>query len=145
MAGRSRKREKGAELVEFALVFPLFLALIFALIWCGRTFSIYGTITRAAREGARFAVAPSCASCTPANTVPTDTEVVNVITGAVQVAGMNMNALRTYSPPHAMTFCTGVPTGCNTTSKVQICRGVQLNNTAPRTVFVYRDAAAPSP
>ena len=67
----------------------------------------------------------------PANTVPTDTEVVNAITGAVQVAGMNMNALRAYSPPRAMTFCTGVPTGCNTTSKIQICRGVQLNNTAP--------------
>ncbi len=39
-----RKHEKGAEVPEFAVVFPLFLALLFALIWCGRALSIYGTM-----------------------------------------------------------------------------------------------------
>lgn len=132
MFPRSRQREKGAEIIELAVVFPLFLALLFALIWCGRALSIYGTITRAAREGARFALAPSCASCAPANTPPNDTEVSNVITGSLQVARIDPSSIKTYSPPGTMTFCTtGIPTGCTTTKSIQICRGVQLNTSTP--------------
>lgn len=132
MLSRSREREKGAELAEFAVVFPLFLALLFALIWCGRALSIYGTITRAAREGARFALAPSCASCAPANTPPNDTEVANVISGSLQVAGIDPSSIKPYSPPGSVTFCTtGIPTGCTTTKNIQICRGVQLNSSTP--------------
>ena len=132
MSARSRERERGAELAEFAVVFPLFLALLFALIWCGRALSIYGTITRAAREGARFALAPSCASCTPANIPPTDSEVGSVISGSLQVAGIDPSSIKNYSPPATLTFCTtGIPTGCKTTNKVQICRGVQLNSSTP--------------
>jgi hypothetical protein len=127
-----RKQEKGAELAEFAVVFPLFLALLFALIWCGRALSIYGTITRAAREGTRFALAPSCASCAPANTPPTDPEVVSVISGSLQAVGMDPSSIKTYSPPGTVTFCTtGIPTGCTTTKNIQICRGVQLNSSSP--------------
>ena len=127
-----RKHEKGAEIAEFAVVFPLFLALLFALIWCGRALSIYGTITRAAREGTRFALAPSCASCAPANTPPADPEVVSVISGSLQAAGMDPSSVKVYSPPGGLTFCTtGIPTGCTTTKNIQICRGVQLNSTSP--------------
>lgn len=129
---RSAKREKGAEIAEFAVVFPLFLALLFALIWCGRALSIYSTITRAAREGARFALAPSCASCSPANTPPNDAEVASLIAGSLQVAGMDPSSIKTYSPPRTITFCTtGIPTGCTTTNSIQICRGVQLNSSTP--------------
>jgi Flp pilus assembly protein TadG len=129
---QATEREKGAELAEFAVVFPLFLALLFALIWCGRALSIYGTITRAAREGTRFALAPSCASCAPANTLPTDPEVANVVSGSSQAAGMDPNSIKTYSPPGTVTFCaTGIATGCTTTKNIQICRGVQLNSSTP--------------
>ena len=127
-----KERERGAELVEFAVVFPLFLALLFALIWCGRALSIYGTITRAAREGTRFALAPSCASCAPANTPPTDPEVVSVISGSLQAAGIEPGSIKTYSPPGSVTFCTtGIPTGCTTSKNIRICRGVQLNTSTP--------------
>lgn len=129
---QTKEHEKGAELAEFAVVFPLFLALLFALIWCGRALSIYGTITRAAREGTRFALAPSCASCAPANTPPTDPQVVSVISGSLQAAGMDPSSIKTYSPPGTLTFCTtGIPTGCTTTNNIQICRGVQLNSSTP--------------
>ena len=128
----SRRKQRGTELAEFAMVFPLFLALLFALIWAGRALSIYGTITRAAREGARFAAAPSCASCSPANTSPTDAEVISTINDSLQAASLNPASVTAYTPPQAMTFCTGVgTTGCKTTSKVQICRGVQLNTAPP--------------
>lgn len=131
-----RKGQKGAELAEFAVVFPLFLALLFGLIWAGRALSIYGTITRAAREGARFAAAPSCASCPvgslPGNVPPSDTEIINVVSSSLQAASLNPASITAYTPPQAMTFCTGVAVAaCNTTNKIQICRGVQLNGAAP--------------
>jgi Flp pilus assembly protein TadG len=64
--------EAGAELVEAAIVIPLLLMLLLGIFWMGRAYNVYETITRAAREGARYAVLPSCASCTPAN-VTTET------------------------------------------------------------------------
>jgi hypothetical protein len=43
--------------------------LLLGIFWMGRAFNVYETITRAAREGARYAVLPSCATCSPANGV----------------------------------------------------------------------------
>jgi Flp pilus assembly protein TadG len=57
----------GAELVEAALVLPMLLTLLLGIFWMGRAYNLYETITRAAREGARYAVLPSCATCNPAN------------------------------------------------------------------------------
>ncbi len=59
--------DSGAELVEAAFVLPLLLMLLLGIFWMGRAYDIYETITRAAREGARYAVLPSCATCNPAN------------------------------------------------------------------------------
>jgi len=53
----------GAELVEFAFVVPLLVMLLLGLFWMGRAYNVYETITRAAREGARYGVLPSCATC----------------------------------------------------------------------------------
>jgi Flp pilus assembly protein TadG len=50
--------DKGAELIEFALVFPLLLLLMFGIIDFGLLFQRYETVTNAAREGARIAVLP---------------------------------------------------------------------------------------
>jgi len=86
-SGRLAREERGVELVEAALVFPLLLALIIGVFWLGRAYNIYESITRAAREGARFALAPSCATC--GNTFPTDTEVTTVINGALSAASMD--------------------------------------------------------
>ncbi len=59
--------DSGAELVEAAFALPLLLTLLLGIFWMGRAYDIYGTITRAAREGARYAVLPSCATCSPVN------------------------------------------------------------------------------
>src|SRR5712692_9123683 len=82
------RSERGAELVEAALVFPLLLALIVGGFWLGRAYNIYESMTRAAREGARFALAPSCATCVPSNAFPSDTEVTTVISNALSAASM---------------------------------------------------------
>jgi len=79
---KSWKPSRGAELVEMALILPLLLILLIGLFWAGRACHIYETITRAAREGARVAIAPSCGTC--GNSFPTSSD------GAVQAAVNNV-------------------------------------------------------
>ncbi len=50
----NRDRARGQSLVEFALVFPLFIVLLFGLIDLGRLAYINNAIAEAAREGARW-------------------------------------------------------------------------------------------
>ncbi|HYG97968.1 MAG TPA: TadE family protein [Terriglobales bacterium] len=54
-AGRS---ECGATLVEAALTLIVFFVFLFGILEFGRAYNVYQTLTNAAREGARFAVAP---------------------------------------------------------------------------------------
>jgi Flp pilus assembly protein TadG len=61
--GRMRQRrlltcERGAELVEFALVFPTLLLVMLGIIDFGFLFQHYEVVTNAAREGARVAILP---------------------------------------------------------------------------------------
>lgn len=48
------KKEKAQAMVEFALIFPLLLLIIYGLIEFGRMFFIYIAVTNAAREGTRY-------------------------------------------------------------------------------------------
>ena len=50
-----RRGERGQTLVEFALIMPVFLILLFGLADFGRGFYAYLIVTNAAREGARSA------------------------------------------------------------------------------------------
>lgn len=54
-----KKNERGAELVEFALMLPILLVIIAGLWDFGRAYRTYQAITNAAREGARLAVVPA--------------------------------------------------------------------------------------
>ena len=47
--------DRGAAAVEFALVLPLLLLLVFGIIDFGRAYNAQVTLTQAAREGARLA------------------------------------------------------------------------------------------
>jgi Flp pilus assembly protein TadG len=53
--------EAGAELVEFAIVLPLLLLVLFGILDFGMLFRRYQIVTNAAREGARVAVLPAFA------------------------------------------------------------------------------------
>lgn len=57
-----RQTEKGQALVEFALVLPFMLLLLFALVDFGRGFYTWLVVTNAAREGARVAAVQSDAA-----------------------------------------------------------------------------------
>jgi Flp pilus assembly protein TadG len=52
---RFRRSECGAALVEFAIVLPLLLLLVFGIIDLGRLLYTYNNLTSAVREGARLA------------------------------------------------------------------------------------------
>jgi Flp pilus assembly protein TadG len=52
---RARAPRRGQSLVEFALVFPVFILLVFGLIDMGRYVYLNSTLSQAAREAARVA------------------------------------------------------------------------------------------
>jgi Flp pilus assembly protein TadG len=57
---RKRVRsERGAELIEFALVFPVLLLVVLGIVDFGFLFQRMEVVTNAAREGARIAVLPA--------------------------------------------------------------------------------------
>jgi Flp pilus assembly protein TadG len=86
--GRSLAREtQGSVLLEGAVTVSLLLTLLIGIFWLGRGYNTYETITRAAREGARFAVAPTCATC--GNAYPTDTEIQDRIATALQASSLD--------------------------------------------------------
>jgi Flp pilus assembly protein TadG len=54
----TKKKERGAVIVESALTLIVLFMLLFATLEFGRAYKTYQVLTDAAREGARYAVAP---------------------------------------------------------------------------------------
>lgn len=63
------RHDRGAAAVEFALVVPLLLLLIFGLITTGMTFSDHLSATNAVREGARYGASADASSASWATSV----------------------------------------------------------------------------
>lgn len=57
-AGRRRERERGASLVEFALIVPLLTLFLFGIVQFGIAYDMKQSINSAAREGARTGAIP---------------------------------------------------------------------------------------
>ena len=89
------REERGAELVEGALVSVFLFSMLLGIVWLGRGYNIYATITRAAREGARYAVAPSCYTC--GNAYPSDTQVREVVDGALRASSLSPAAVSDFA------------------------------------------------
>src|SRR5690606_35259323 len=62
---RSAAPGRGATVAEVAVVAPLFVVLVFGVIEIGRLIATYTSVSAAAREGARYAVAVSESPFTP--------------------------------------------------------------------------------
>jgi Flp pilus assembly protein TadG len=86
MRRQFRHNEKGAELIEMAFVILLFVVLMVGVFEFGRAYNIYQNITNAAREGARFAVAPQRGGTI---NYPNNSEVRSAINNYMQSANLN--------------------------------------------------------
>jgi hypothetical protein len=69
---KSSRSQRSQALIEFALVSPVLLLLLFGVIDLGRAIFYYDTLNHAAREGARAAVRAS-------NQLPTDADVLSAV------------------------------------------------------------------
>jgi Flp pilus assembly protein TadG len=83
---RARDAERGSEIMEMAFILPLLLTLLIGIFWVARAYNIYSTITRAAREGARVAVSPTCSTCGSA--FPSQATVKTAVTNAMAASGL---------------------------------------------------------
>jgi Flp pilus assembly protein TadG len=100
--------DRGAAVIEFALLLPLLLLLLFGIIDFGRALNAQITITQAAREGARLAALnqPNVASRTQAAAVGLSGVSVTVVTSCPPGAGPGVNAQVQVSYP--FTFVTPI-------------------------------------
>jgi len=115
---------RGSEIAEAALVFPIAFLILLSIYWFGRAFNVYATINHAAREGARYAVSQSCASC--GNAPPSVTDVAKQVKQALQAAHLDPSSVTPGTTVH--TACPGQTMTCTTPASPQIkyCTNVQL-------------------
>lgn len=85
--------ERGAELVEFALVFPMLLLVIVGIMDFGLLFQRYEVLTAAAREGARVAILPGY----------TDADVQARVNAYLTAGGMTQPATVSVGTPQTVT------------------------------------------
>jgi TadE-like protein len=137
------RRDRGSEIAEAAVVLPVLFLVLFSIYWFGQAFNIYGTINHAAREGARTAAVPACASCSVGCTwsgsnLPCDASVIAAVNSALIADHLNPELTQPFVPNPPPVPCPGaVPTGMCATSAnggFTICRNVALdqNSTAPQ-------------
>jgi len=86
------KAQKGQSLVEFALLVPVFVIMLFGIMEFARLWETMNVLTSAAREGARVAAvtAPSVSQAT--NAVERLLGAANISGAAVTVSGPNSDA-----------------------------------------------------
>lgn|GEM_PF-302953 len=139
---------RGAEVAEFAMILPLLFLFLLGIFWFGQAFRIYGTITNAARDGARAAVNPVCTTCAAGDP---SANAWNAIQADLQAARINPNLLQQPTTPPAVCACTtgGVATGCSSTtvvcdsSQTNICvQGVTHSGATPTASYVQLSTTA---
>jgi hypothetical protein len=134
---RKLEHEDGVEILEAALVLPILFTFLLGIVWFGRAFNIYSTITQAAQQGAITAARPTCATCLNANFFPSDAAVDSAVSAVMQSSNLNPAQIQA-SPRPNMFVCPSPPAppggwappvGCpsTATANIWICRNVQLN------------------
>ncbi len=78
-----QQKERGATIVEAALILLLLIIIVFAVVDFARAYNIYQTMTNAAREGARYAVAPAPGTSTLPSTSAVQTKVQSLLDSAL--------------------------------------------------------------
>jgi Flp pilus assembly protein TadG len=110
--------ERGAQLVEFALVLPLLLLVVLGILDFGLLFQRYEVLTNAAREGARVAILPDyeqddvearVAQYLEASGLTEEPTFTAVTTDPIPIGGTCMTLTGfSVSYPHAYLFLDGI-------------------------------------
>jgi len=98
----------GAEIAETAVVLPLLFTVLLGIFFFGRAYNIYGTITQAAMQGARAAVAPTCATCSN-TTLTADQIATTVVAPVLQASHLDPARVQVLTP--AACACGSVACG----------------------------------
>ena len=89
-----RDREQGQSMVEFALVAPLLMLLLLAVIDIGQLLSSQDSVMYASRQGARLMGAYGSAPPPGSSATNPDTLIVNTITETLRGNNLDLNNLR---------------------------------------------------
>lgn len=128
---------EAAEIAEAALVMPVVFIFLLGIIWFGRAFNIYSTITQAAQQGAIAAARPMCATCSapvtpwPGTNFPGDAAVSSTVVAIMQASSLDTSQILGSASTGVPIFCaipSTPPGACSTTSNnIKICREILLN------------------
>jgi len=113
-----KRKQSGQELVEFAIVLPLLLLVVFGVLDLGRIFHSAITITNAAREGARYGMTHS----------DDVTGIVNATLNEAQNSGIDLST---------SIIDVSCPMGCDSGLPLRVT--VQYNFTFIMVGFVFPD------
>ena len=120
--------ETGAEIAEAAVVLPIAFMFLLGIVWFGRAFNVYSTITQAAQQGALAAGRRTCATCD--NTESTNAQVDALVVSVMQASKLDPNQIPAAGGSPPITACpVPAPVGsCTTTAhNITVCRSVVLN------------------
>jgi hypothetical protein len=132
----ARKLEStdGAEIAEAALVLPLVFMLLLGIVWFGRAFNIYSTITQAAQQGAITAARDACATCTGGNAVPDPAAVDGAVVAVLEASSLQTGQIKQWEankPTPGVVSCPApapTPLCTVTTHHIWVCSSVLLNS-----------------
>jgi Flp pilus assembly protein TadG len=116
-SAKADRNDRGAVAVEFALILPILVVLVFGIIDFGRAFNAQVTLSQAAREGARLAALGNSTGTVTSRTIaaapalsPVTVTVTPCASGATQTtdAVVTVKYTLTFSTP--MIGLVGLPT-----------------------------------
>jgi Flp pilus assembly protein TadG len=97
--GHMKRNQRGATVVEAALILPILLMFLISILEFGRAYNEYHVLTNAAREACRYAVAPTAGNN---GTLPGTAAVQQVATDWLNSAGISPS-----TPPSVSTVSCG--------------------------------------
>jgi len=123
--------DRAAEIAEAAAVLPLMFMILLGIFWFGQAFSIYGTITRAAQDGARAGAAPQCSTCAAGNSAGQNA--YNAVQASLAAAKLDVANARAPVPAPSPNSCAsgGGTVSCGGPNSAQVCvqTGIQMSAT----------------
>ncbi len=141
------RRDRGQALVEFAIVIPVFLVLLFGIVDFGRVIWATSSLSNAASEGARFAIVHGGSETTPCPVGPTTRPDLpspnpcpfDISPSKKAIRDVALNAAIAVSPLASPTVCYGV--GCtgdvDATTGGTNARGTPVTVTVSGTVSLF--------